>query len=159
MLDEVFYKFLMMIKRVKTDIKFIISGDYNQFLPVNDRISQRTDYANSPCLFELADYNKIQLTKCRRADDTLYNLVKFDNVPKLKPSDFTETNEYTNAINLYIISIMILKAFWYAMKSKSLSDTTPAIKKCFGESGLHEFNKKALVIIMSDSDAAFKGND
>ncbi len=54
---------------------------------------------------------------------------------------------------------MILTAFWYAMKSKSLSDTTPAIKKFFSESGLHEFNKKALVMIMSDSDAAFKGND
>ena len=100
MLAEVFYKFLMMIKRVKPDIKFIISGDFCQLLPVNDRISQRTDYANSPCLFELADYNKVQLTKCRRADDTLYNLVKFDNVPKLKPSNFTETNEYTNDINL-----------------------------------------------------------
>ncbi len=45
------------------------------------------------------------------------------------------------------------------MKSKSSSDTTPAIKKCFSESGLYEFNEKALVIIMSDSDAAFKGNN
>ena len=42
------------------------------------------------------------------------------------------------------------------MKSKSLSDTTPAIKKFFSTSGLHEFNSKALVIIMSDSDSAFK---
>jgi 5-methylcytosine-specific restriction protein A len=100
MLAEVFYKFLMMIKRVKSNIKFIISGDYNQLKPVNDRISHRTDYSNAPCLFELADYNKIQLTKCRRADDTLYNLVKFDNVPKLKPSDFTQIDEYTNDINL-----------------------------------------------------------
>ena len=100
MLAEVFYKFLMMIKRVKSNIKFIISGDYNQLKPVNDRISHRTDYSNAPCLFELADYNKIQLTKCRRADDTLYNLVKFDNVPTLKPSDFTQINEYTNNINL-----------------------------------------------------------
>jgi hypothetical protein len=45
------------------------------------------------------------------------------------------------------------------MKSKSLMDTTPAIKKFFSSSGLHEFNKKALVIIMSDSDSAFKGDD
>ena len=44
------------------------------------------------------------------------------------------------------------------MKTKGLSDTTPTIKKFFSESGLHEFNKKALVIIMSDSDAAFKGS-
>jgi predicted AAA+ superfamily ATPase len=59
MLAEVFYKNLMMIKRVQTDIKFIISGDHNQLKPLNDRISQHTDYANSPCLFELAGYNKI----------------------------------------------------------------------------------------------------
>ena len=45
------------------------------------------------------------------------------------------------------------------MKSKSLSDTTPAIKKFFNTSGLHEFNSKALVIIMSDSDSAFKGEN
>ena len=57
------------------------------------------------------------------------------------------------------MDIFSRKAFCYAMKSKSLSDTTPAIKKFFSEPGLHEFNIKALVIIMSDSDAAFKGND
>jgi hypothetical protein len=45
------------------------------------------------------------------------------------------------------------------LKTKSLKDTTPAIKKFFSESGWHEFNKKALVIIMSDSDSAFKGDD
>jgi len=100
MLAEVFYKFLMMIKRIKPDIKFIISGDFSQLLPVNDRISIHTDYSNAPCLFELADYNKLELTKCRRADDTLYNLIKFDNIPNVKPSDFTETDEYKNNINL-----------------------------------------------------------
>ncbi len=51
-------------------------------------------------MFELADYNKLMLTKSRRADDTLYNLIKFDNIPNVKPSDFTETNDYKN--NLHI---------------------------------------------------------
>ena len=100
MLGEVFYEFLMMIKKIRTDIKFIISGDYCQLLPVNDRISKYTDYADSPCLFELADYNNLQITKCRRADDTLYNLIKFDNIPNVKPSDFIETDEYKNDINI-----------------------------------------------------------
>jgi ATP-dependent exoDNAse (exonuclease V) alpha subunit len=100
MLGEVFYKFLMMIKKIRPDIKFIISGDHNQLKPINDRISIYTDYSNSPCLFELADYNKIELTKCRRADDTLYNLIKFDNIPNVKPSDFTETNEYKNDVHI-----------------------------------------------------------
>jgi hypothetical protein len=100
MLGEVFYQFLMMIKKIKPNIKFIISGDYNQLKAVNDRISSKTDYASSPCLFELADYNKIELTKCRRANDTLYNLIKFDNIPNVKPSDFTETNEYKNVVHI-----------------------------------------------------------
>ena len=100
MMQEVFYKFLMMIKKIKPEIKYIISGDYDQLKPVNDRISQYTDYGNSSCLFELADYNKIQLTTCRRANDTLYNLIQFKNVPNLKTSDFKETKEYTNNINL-----------------------------------------------------------
>ena len=51
------------------------------------------------------------------------------------------------------------KAFCYPMKTKSLKDTTPAIKKLFNESGFHQFNKEALVIIMSDSDSAFQGDD
>ncbi len=45
------------------------------------------------------------------------------------------------------------------MKSKSLSNSTPAMKKCFSSSGIHEFDKNALVIIMSDSDSAFQGNN
>ena len=57
------------------------------------------------------------------------------------------------------MDIFSRKAFCYPMKSKSLSDTTPAIKKFFNTSGLHEFNSKALVIIMSDSDSAFKGEN
>ena len=98
MMQEVFYKFLMMIKKIKPEIKYIISGDYNQLKPVNDRISQYTDYSNAPCLFELADFNKLQLTKCRRANDKLYNLIQFKNIPNLKPSDFNETKEYINDV-------------------------------------------------------------
>ncbi len=85
MLGEVFYKFLMMIKKIRPDIKFIISGDFDQLKPVNNRISIYTDSSNSPGLFELADYNKIELTQCRRADDTRYKLIKFDNIPNVKP--------------------------------------------------------------------------
>ena len=55
MMHEVFYK---LFKKIKPDIKYILSGDYNQLKQVNDRISQYTDYGNSPCLFELADFNK-----------------------------------------------------------------------------------------------------
>jgi hypothetical protein len=45
------------------------------------------------------------------------------------------------------------------MKSKSLSYAIPAIKMFFSTSGLHEFNSKALVLIISDSDSALKGDN
>ncbi len=47
----------------------------------------------------------------------------------------------------YILCIMDIfgrKAWTKAMKTKGLSDTTPAIKKFSSESGLHEFNKKGV---------------
>ena len=34
MLGEVFYIFLMTIKKIRPDIKFIISGDYCQLYPL-----------------------------------------------------------------------------------------------------------------------------
>jgi hypothetical protein len=44
-----------------------------------------------------------------------------------------------------IIDIFSRKVFCYPMKSKSLTDTTPAIKTFFSSSGLHEFNLKSIV--------------
>ena len=37
MVKECFYKFLLTIKRIKPNIKFIVSGDHQQFKPINDR--------------------------------------------------------------------------------------------------------------------------
>jgi len=51
-----------------------------------------------------ADYKKNELTKCRRADDKLYNLIKFDNIPNVKQSDFTETDEYKNDVHICYIN-------------------------------------------------------
>ena len=34
------------------------------------------------------------MSQYRCADDKIYDLIQFDNVPKLKLSDFTEINDY-----------------------------------------------------------------
>jgi hypothetical protein len=47
----------MVIKKLKNNIKFIISGDYSQLKAINGIISQYTDYSNNPALFELVDRN------------------------------------------------------------------------------------------------------
>ena len=53
MLQEKFYKFLLMIKKFKPETKFIISGDYNQLPTICDRISEHYNYSRNPALFEL----------------------------------------------------------------------------------------------------------
>ena len=85
-----------MIKKFKPEAKFIISGDYNQLPTICDRISEHYNYSRNPALFELCNFNKIELTKCRRANDKLFNLIKSDNVPNLTPSNFNTTSNVTD---------------------------------------------------------------
>ena len=88
MLSEKFYKFLLMIKKLKPDVTYIVSGDYNQLKAINDIISEQTKYSKSPGLFELCDFKKLELTTCGRANDELFNLIKFDNISNLTPNDW-----------------------------------------------------------------------
>jgi ATP-dependent exoDNAse (exonuclease V) alpha subunit len=106
MVAEKFYKYFISLKRMRPDIKFIISGDFAQLLPVCDRIED-CDYENSPALHELADGNKLILNKCRRSDDILYkicldvkNALKddFNNAESKKNLCFT--NEMRKKINI-----------------------------------------------------------
>ena len=72
------------LKRTFSHIKFIISGDFGQLPPVNDNWTG--DYENSPALHILYDGNRISLTKCRRAENKLFELCK--NVEKLDFSKY-----------------------------------------------------------------------
>jgi hypothetical protein len=94
-----------MIKRIKPNIKFIIAGDFQQLPPINDRIQDNLkyefNYKNSVALKELCDSNMLQLTKCRRSDDILYNMCKFENINNIDTSvfgsEFTDRHlAYTN---------------------------------------------------------------
>ena len=100
MVQSLFYQYLLTVKKLRPDIKFILSADFNQLPPVNDRISDKTDYENSPAFFELSDGNKIQLIKCRRSDKKLFDLINFDNIPKVKTSDFNLTNNFDDNIHI-----------------------------------------------------------
>jgi ATP-dependent exoDNAse (exonuclease V) alpha subunit len=105
MVNEIFYKFFTMIRRIKPNIKFIIAGDFQQLPPINDRIQENLtyefNYKNSVALKELCDSNLLQLSKCRRSDDILYNMCKFENINNIDVSvfgsEFTERHlAYTN---------------------------------------------------------------
>ena len=111
MVKEVFYKFFIMLKRIKPDIKFIIAGDFNQLAPIDDRIQENIkyefDYKNSVALKELCDNNKLELSNCRRSDNVLFNMCKFENINKIDislfNSEFTERHlAYTNKSRIRI---------------------------------------------------------
>lgn len=78
MMRERFYEYLLSIKLANPHLIFIISGDFFQLPPVNDKINKQGDntdiYRFSDCLFQLTDGNILELTKCRRSDDKLFNL-------------------------------------------------------------------------------------
>ena len=89
MVQEHFYKFFITLKNVRPELKFIIAGDFEQLLPVNDRVE--CDYKTSPALFELCDGRRLQLSKCRRSDDTLFNMLNPSNICNIKSQDFKQS--------------------------------------------------------------------
>ena len=60
MVHEIFYKYLMVIQRLKPNLKFIIAGNFDQLLPVKDRIAD-VDYEHSVALHDLCEGNRLKL--------------------------------------------------------------------------------------------------
>ena len=102
MLQEVFYKLLIILKQMKPNIKFIIVGDMQQLAPIKDRIDvfdYDFDYENSTALMELCDCNKLVLSVCRRADEEFFSLCgDINNITHhLFKSEFTDRHlAFTN---------------------------------------------------------------
>jgi ATP-dependent exoDNAse (exonuclease V) alpha subunit len=115
MMSEVFYKYFIVLKRMRPDIKFIIGGDFAQLLPVKERI-ENCDYKESIALYELCDGQRIQLSKCRRSDDRLFNMLLPNNINNVKITDFTHfyadrhisfTNKKRIQINKYMMDKVV----------------------------------------------------
>jgi 5-methylcytosine-specific restriction protein A len=120
MMSEVFYKYFIVFKRMRPDIKFIIAGDFAQLLPVKERI-ENCDYKNSIALHELCDGNRLQLSKCRRSDDTLFNMLLPGSIEKLTKGNFANTFTdrhicHTNKKRISINNLMMTKAKQKAKK-------------------------------------------
>ncbi len=48
----------------------------------------------------------IKLTKCRISDKTLYDLIQFKNIRKVKPTDFNTANIYDNDVHIVFTNDM-----------------------------------------------------
>jgi ATP-dependent exoDNAse (exonuclease V) alpha subunit len=120
MLHSNFYKILMVIKKLK-QCKLIISGDFNQLDVIND--VQKYDYKSTCIIKELCDNNNLQLTKCRRSDDKLFNMIQFENIPNLTQDNFNNKDSdvnicWTNAKRKEINEKYMIAA-WKKAKTKN----------------------------------------
>lgn len=86
MVKEIFYRFFVLLKRYVPHIKFIIIGDFDQLKPVKD--IWEGEYRDSRALHQLCDGHKLELQKCRRSDEKLFNL--YDGVRKGQDIDISQ---------------------------------------------------------------------
>ena len=71
----------------KTNIPFLLVGDFRQIPPVEDMIDE--DYKNHPTLKLLGGYSYCELEVIHRYDDALANITKdLDNMINIKKSQF-----------------------------------------------------------------------
>lgn len=95
MVPEYFYKYFLALKHKIPTIKFIISGDFDQLEPVNDRV-KTCNYRNSCALHELVDGNRVELSLCKRADDTLFNLCDPKKIHFIQETQFKHDEQFLN---------------------------------------------------------------
>ena len=161
MMSEMFYKFFIVLKRMVPHIKFIIAGDFAQLLPVKDRI-EHCNYKNSMALHELCDGNRLELTKCRRSDATLFNMLLPENINNIKRKDFKNkmTNRhisFTNKKRIEINRIMmdqtikIKKVKGLELKKLSYDPNSQDIKICTGMPVIARKNSKELNIFNNET--------
>ncbi len=82
-------------------------------------------------------FNKIELTKCRRANDKLFNLIKSDNIPNLTPSNFNTTSHVTDYnVHLCFTNKKIIYINNALMEAKKIGyeDVSLELKNYFGMS-------------------------
>ena len=132
MVQELFYKFFIFLKTICPELKFIISGDFDQLPPVKDRIKY-CNYKNSIALYELCDGQRLELSKCRRSDDTLFNMTLPRNLGKIMKKEGSDKYCYYGR-NIEII-------FPNKMTSRHLSFTNEK-RKSINNIMMHLFVKE-----------------
>jgi ATP-dependent exoDNAse (exonuclease V) alpha subunit len=155
MMHEHIYKFLLTFKQLRTDVKFILAGNFDQLKPVNDRAE--FDYENSPALFELSDGQLLHLTECKRQNDEYFNLIHPKNIYKIKKTQFTSnfTSKHLAYTNKKRIEVN-QKMMQLFLKKKKLSLTSKGVLKL--EKNIHDPNSQD-VYLYKDMPIISKANN
>jgi ATP-dependent exoDNAse (exonuclease V) alpha subunit len=146
---------------MRPDIKCIIAGDFAQLLPVKDRV-EGCDYKNSLALNELCDGNRLELTKCRRSDATLFNMLLPENINNIQKSSFQNkmtkrhicfTNEKRIQINKLMMDQEIKRKKAKALELPGLSydQNSQDVRLCAGMPVISRKNNKELNIFNNET--------
>jgi hypothetical protein len=156
MVSEIFYKVFLTVKRLRPEINFIIAGDFAQLKPVKDRAD--FNYKNSRALYELCMGNRLELTKCRRSDDILFNLCK--DVENIDIESFGKkecarsicfTNRKRIAVNKVWMDIMSKGKKWLDIKKFCYDPNSQDMKICIGTPIIARVNCDELEISNNDT--------
>ena len=162
MVKEIFYQVLMSIKLCVPNVKFIISGDFNQLPPVKDRVQEI--YKKSRCLFELVDGRRLTLIECKRSDAVLFDICQ--SVVNDVPVDITRfrkvgdtyknvshTNKKRKAVNYNCMSRFLkehpgLKTL--NVEKLEYDDNSTSMTLCKGMPLIARINQKSLGVVNNE---------
>jgi len=133
-------KLLELVKSAGINVK---AKDINDFLQTRTEVQQTMEgKIRKESMGHIVSYSPFNLLQL-----DIYVMIKYEKKNK------------GYAYIMAIVDVFSRKAWCYPMHTKSLEGTTPTIRKFFKSSGIHEYNKDVLCVIMSDSDSAFKGDN
>ena len=150
MMCEMFYRFFITIKRSLPNLKYIIAGDFEQLLPVRDRVED-CDYKNSIALHELSDGNRLQLSRCRRSDDVLFNMLLPNNIEKIQKQDFNNvmtdahicfTNKKRIEINKFMMDEATCDKDYIMLERRRYDKNSQNVKLMIGTPLIARMNNK-----------------
>ncbi|MBC7766561.1 AAA family ATPase [Arenimonas sp.] len=152
MIKELFFRLFLSVKQ-NTSCKFILAGDWAQLPPVQDRSSD-FDYSNSSAIHRLCDGNLMQLSKCRRADDELFNICK--SVNSVKASDFGSTI-HPRGVCYHNSQRIKMNEFW--MKKKRLTKYITISKLAINQNSQDMFIFRGLPVMAHVTNKEYKVNN
>ena len=157
MLHELYYRVILAMKKAKPTLRIIMVGDYEQLEPVKDRVNN-CDYKGSRALWEICDGNRVELTKCRRSDDILFNLCK--NVENVKSDQFGKTftmrnlafsNKRRMEINDICMDISVKDQEYLLVKKYELDENSQDMKLTIGTPVIARKNCREYEICNNDT--------
>jgi ATP-dependent exoDNAse (exonuclease V) alpha subunit len=126
MVKELMWRIMIHIKKSCPQLKFIIIGNWLQLPAVADRAN--FDYENSTALMYLCDNYQVELTKCRRSDNIMYDLCNPATINDVNTASF-EHEIYKKSICFHNSVRMSVNKHWMNIEKDDDSELLEKFKR------------------------------